>query len=370
MISLYIHIPFCVKKCEYCDFISFKYDSEKLNLYLDKLIEEIKVYKEQSLKVRTIFLGGGTPSLLNSDQVKKLFEVLKNNFDLSACDEITIETNPGTINEEKISCYKSVGINRISMGVQTLKNETLKTLGRIHDVNTVFESVDLLKNQGFHNFNLDLMFGLPGQTIKQLSETVDEMIRLNPTHISAYSLKIEEGTPFYDQYENGTLKPVDEDLDREMYHTIVSKLKNAGYHQYEISNFSKKGFECQHNLVYWQEKEYLGLGLGAHSFMAQKRFSNETDMDKYLSSNQLIRKEAEVIEKDEAMFEMIMLRLRLNEGLPIQLFNNRFCVDFLKVYHKEIEELIEMKLVLIEDNYLRLTDLGRDLSNSVYIKFL
>lgn len=365
MLSLYIHIPFCIKKCGYCDFLSFDYKKDLMTQYVQALIKEIKLYEPQS--VYTIFFGGGTPSLLSSEQITEIMEVLKDHFDLSACQEITIEVNPGTLTESKLMTYKALGINRISMGVQTLMEDSLKTLGRIHDVQTVYDTVELLKKHDFSNYNMDLMFGLPYQTVEMLDKTVDKMIALNPSHISAYSLKIEEDTPFDDLYDE-----IDEEMDRRMYHLIIDKLHGAGYRQYEISNFSKDQYACKHNLVYWQEGNYLGLGLGASGFINNERYTNEKDFESYfnkIDAGLLPVHQGEIITKDALMFEMIILRLRLNEGLEIKRFNERFSVDFKSLYNNVLEELLEEELIVM-DSHVRLTSLGRDLSNSVYIKFL
>lgn len=365
MVSLYIHIPFCIKKCGYCDFLSFKYDQDSIHRYISSLLKEIKLHSPK--KVYTVFIGGGTPSLLSPNDIKRLFKGLHDQFDMSDCVEITIEANPGTLTEEKILAYQSVGINRVSMGVQTLVDESLQTLGRIHDVSTVYATVDLLKKHNFTNYNMDLMFGLPYQTMDMLDKSLDKMIGLEPMHISAYSLKIEENTAFDNLYEE-----VDEELDRQMYHLIVDKLEANGYMQYEISNFSKVNYPCKHNLVYWQEKDYIGLGLGASGFEKSIRYTNVSNLDDYHTMIDALEKpidHQETIDRKELMFEMIILRLRLNQGLNIQSFDQRFHCNFKELYGSVLEELLEEGLVEM-NHTLKLTALGRDMSNQVYIKFL
>ncbi|MCH4887739.1 radical SAM family heme chaperone HemW [Acidaminobacter sp. JC074] len=371
MISLYIHIPFCVKKCGYCDFVSFEYDRDQLKSYLEDLKKEIVYYGGK--KVHSIFIGGGTPSLLSGQEMIDLMALVYDHFDMSACQEISMESNPGTLTLENLLDYKKAGINRISMGVQTLNNDTLKTLDRIHDVGDVYHSVKLIKEAGFDNFNMDLMFGLPGQTREMLSKTVEKMVRLEPSHISAYSLKFEEGTAFYKKLEAGELTEIDDDLDRDMYHLIEKILLDHNYYQYEISNFSKVGFECKHNLVYWEKKDYIGLGLGAHSCLNNERFYNFSNFEDYhqsVSSRGHGVKGSDKIDPQEDLFEYIMLGLRLNKGLDIDALNKRYDLDFETRYKDEIHKLMAQALLEWSDKRLKLTSLGRDLSNQVFLQFL
>lgn len=373
MISLYIHIPFCKKKCDYCDFLSFPYKDNEMDSYLKALNQEIVLYGQlYKQEVKSIFIGGGTPSLLSGEQMKDLMTTIKENFLLSDC-EISMESNPGTLSLDKLNAYKAAGINRISMGVQSLEDDMLKTLGRIHSADTVRDSVKKIKSAGFNNFNFDLMFGLPGQTLKQLEYTVNEMIKLNPTHISAYSLKYEEGTVFYDKLEKDELSPISDELDRDMYHKIIEKLESAGYLQYEISNFSKPGLECVHNLVYWQKEDYLGIGLGAHGCIDNERVYNTSDMATYISrvdDQKLPREGADPINREDDIFEYIILNLRLNQGLSLSSFKECYDYDFLIKEKNTIRELIEEGLMILKGDRLSLSTRGRDLSNQVFIKFL
>lgn len=374
MISLYIHIPFCIKKCGYCDFISFKYDEKLVEDYLDDIKKEL-IYYGTYIKepIETIFIGGGTPSLLTGDQMKALFDVIHEQFDMSLCKEVSMESNPGTLHEESLIAYRQAGVNRISMGVQSLNNSLLKTLDRIHDVQAVYDSVDLIRKTGFDNFNMDLMFGLPGQTIDDLKETLNKMLVLEPAHISAYSLKYEEGTPFYQRLEIGDLEAIEDELDRQMYHLIVETLKAHGYDQYEISNFSKKGYECLHNLVYWEKKDYIGIGVGAHGYYDKKRCSNEVTLKAY---HEAIAKKGRgqvssvSIDLDEDLFEWVMLGLRLNKGIDVSVMKKKFPEKIVHQYLNIIEELVDKDLLMIKGNDVTLTSLGRDLSNQVFMAFL
>ncbi len=371
-ISLYIHIPFCVKKCGYCDFISFKYDESEKQIYLKHLKEEIKHYGSLNRKVHTIFIGGGTPSLLSGDEMIELMTCIRSAFDLSECVEISMESNPGTLSKVNLEKYKIAGINRISMGVQTLNDDTLLKLDRIHNVQTVYDSVALLKETGFDNFNMDLMFGLPGQSLAQLESTVDQMIKLNPAHISAYSLKFEEGTDFFRKLEAGEVEELEDELDREMYHSITNKLSAAGYMQYEISNYSKVGLECQHNLVYWEKEDYIGIGLGAHSCNEQERFYNTSEFEIYYelitSKGHAVIGRDEINESDD-LFEYIMLNLRLNKGFEMQTINKKYGIDFESHYKEELKKLESDHLIVVDER-IKLTDRGRDLSNQVFLSFL
>jgi len=372
--SLYIHIPFCVRKCGYCDFISFDYNQDNMTEYMKSLIKEIEHYSKQyDRKIHTIFIGGGTPSLLSGLEMKNLMTVIKENFDISDCVEISMESNPGTLTEEKVKAYKEAGINRISMGVQTLNNDTLKSLDRIHDVQAVYDSVEAINKAGINNFNMDLMFGLPGQTLDQLENTVKKMIDLKPTHISAYSLKYEEGTEFYRKLEKGELEAFEDELDRDMYSLIINNLSKAGFEQYEISNFAKKGYMCEHNLVYWEKKPYLGLGVGAHSYLNDERFYNAKTLIEYKDhvknqGHSVIGKE--IIDKADDLFEYIILSMRLNKGLSIKTANEKYNIDFLNKYKTELDQMIKDALIEIKDDRVVLTSKGRDLSNQVFVAFL
>jgi oxygen-independent coproporphyrinogen-3 oxidase len=334
-------------------------------------VKEIDLYQDEQILVTSIFIGGGTPSLLNVEQITKLMLALKT-FGWAKEIEITIESNPGTLTLEKLQAYKKHGINRISMGVQTGSDDELVKLERIHNFETVKESIALIKEAGILNYNLDLMFGLPGQTLSSLDKSIDAFVDLEPTHISAYSLKYEEGTKFYQALEAGEQTEVDEELDRDMYHLIINKLEDKGYHQYEISNFAKDTFECQHNLVYWGKKPYLAFGLGSHGYDID-RYHNVSDLPTYYKLIGDCLKPIEAVETldfDEDWFEYMMLGLRLNKGFSLKKFSEKYGFDFEKKFNIIIKSLIEDDLMILEGDYIKLSRKGLDLSNQVFIKFL
>ncbi len=370
--SIYIHIPFCEKKCNYCDFVSFNYTDAKLKKYMEYVLKEIALYKEKRT-IHTVFIGGGTPSLLSGDQIKAILDALRNAFDLSECTEITMEVNPSSVDLNKAISYKKAGVNRISMGVQSFDNKTLDLLGRVHNKKLAIKSYHILKKAGFTNINLDLMFGIYHQNKKEIDETLDIVFKLQPTHISAYSLKIEENTPFYTFLQKGIIKEVDEEKDRKLYHYIEEQLKEHQYFQYEISNFSLKGYECKHNLVYWNKDEYIGFGLNASSYVNNVRKTNVRNLKAYykrLDQDKDVIEFMEYIDKKEDLFEYIILRLRLNEGIILEDINRRYHMDFLVLYKDKINKLEAYNLITITDNSIRLTERGRDLSNRVFIEFM
>lgn len=357
MISFYVHIPFCIRKCAYCDFLSGT-DTSPLPAYISSLIREISAFKTDK-KVKSIFIGGGTPSAVDSAYIGEIMHCIKNNFNLSDNCEISIETNPGTVDEQKLSEYKRLGINRLSMGIQSFNDRLLKTLGRIHDSKTAVESFRLAKKY-FENINADLMFALPGQTLDDWRETLEKAVTLAPTHISAYSLIIEEGTPFYDAYT-----PVDERLDREMYYFAKKYLAQNGYKQYEISNFAKPGLECRHNLVYWQGGDYKGFGLGAASLVNSCRQKNTEDMREYLSGTCVT--ESIPLDKAEQMQEFVMLGLRCTDGIDADIFKERFSADMFDIFGDIFEKHKKNGLLTVDKRTVKLTDKGVDLSNIVFI---
>ncbi|MGB8452055.1 MAG: radical SAM family heme chaperone HemW [Anaerocolumna sp.] len=375
-LGLYIHIPFCVRKCDYCDFLSAPADEDTKNKYVKALIAEIKSYKLIGAEylVKTIFIGGGTPSSLEGEAVADIMKAVRKVFTISDVEEdkteITIEVNPGTISREKLYIYKSAGINRLSFGLQSVDNRELRLLGRIHTYETFEDNYKLARELGFLNINIDLMSGLPGQTLKEWLKTLEKVIALRPEHISAYSLMIEEETPFYDRYGEGEL---DEELDREIYAKTKKYLEDAGYNRYEISNFAKEGFACRHNTAYWTGKEYLGLGLGASSLLKHMRFHNEENMASYLILSKKymdIRKEAKRLTRKEQMEEFMFLGLRMCAGVRKDEFNRRFGQSIQAIYgdiikRSETEGLLKEKM-----GKLYLTDKGIDVSNMVMSRFL
>lgn len=378
-LALYVHIPFCVQKCLYCDFLSGPKNIDKIDTYIGALAKEIKSQKEliSAYKVRSIFLGGGTPSILNPEQITKvmnaLYVVAKDELLPNA--EITIESNPGTLTKEKLETYRMLGINRISMGLQSTHNEELKALGRIHTYEEFLEGYAIARNAGFDNINIDLMSGLPNQTPERYEETLNRIVALEPEHISAYSLIIEEGTRFYDLYatEKGSRLLPDEEQDRFMYHQTKEILERAGYHRYEISNYAKQGKESLHNLSYWTGIDYLGLGLGASSLIQNNRYRNEENMAYYienLSDSKPVMNLEETLSSVDQMEEFMMLGLRLTRGVSLGEFQNRFNQSICEYYRKELEYLSRLEMISIEDGYLSLTDKAIDVSNEVLTYFL
>lgn len=373
--SLYVHIPFCERKCHYCDFISFSKEEKKISAYIENMLKEISIYKEKlsNYYLTTIFIGGGTPSCIDAKYIKLLLEHIYNSFNSDSITEITIEANPGTLDIEKIKTYKSVGINRVSLGVQSLNDNILKSIGRIHSSKDVIESFEMLRKVGIDNINMDLMFGLPHQTMDDLEDTINIVLELDIEHISLYGLIIEEGTLINKWYKKGLLKLPSEDSERYMYHKSIDLLENKGIIQYEISNFSKLYKQCKHNLIYWKVKPYLGVGLSSHSNLFGKRFWNYSNLTAYndkLNNDMLPIEGEESIEKDMEIAEYCILGLRLNEGIEKKEFRNRFEFDIEDKYKDIIIKHQKNGLIHNNKNNIRLTSKGLDLSNVVEVDFM
>lgn len=361
-LGIYLHIPFCVRKCRYCDFLSGPATEETQERYVEKLLEEMKAYEDLlgSRRTETVFLGGGTPSILEGREIVRMMERLRKLGNISENAEITIEANPGTVNREKLLAWKRAGINRISFGLQSAHSEALKRLGRIHTWETFLENYELARECGFTNINVDLMSALPGQTTAQWRQTMEQVTVLFPEHISAYSLIIEEGTPFYRDYaEHPELLP-DEDEEREMYYETKAFLTSKGYARYEISNYAKPGYECRHNLSYWNRVDYLGLGLGAASLLGNIRKSNQTELMEYLKGN--FAGEQELLDARAAMEEYFFLGLRKTEGV--------WWTPYRKQYEETVRKLVREGLLEENGEWIRLTELGIDVSNYVLAEFL
>ncbi|QEK12372.1 oxygen-independent coproporphyrinogen III oxidase [Crassaminicella thermophila] len=373
-IGMYIHIPFCAQKCLYCDFCSFSATEEMISKYIDALIKEMKIYEEKlrKCKIKSIFIGGGTPSIISINKMDKIINGIHSNFNLKEDLEFSIESNPGTLNKEKISYYLNHNINRLSIGLQAWQDFLLKKLGRVHNSKEFVRNYLLAREIGFKNINIDIMFALPNQSINHWQETLRNVVTLKPEHISAYSLKIEEGTVFNQLYKKGELHLPDEEKDRKMYHFTIDYLLENGYKHYEISNFAKEGQECIHNKIYWENEEYIGLGLGAHSYLNKIRYSNTTDLKDYIENidkkNICVHKE-EISIKDE-IAETMFLGLRMMKGISIKKFTKKFGISPLKVYSNEICDLKEKGLLQVDDQVIRLTRKGIDLSNHVFVAFL
>ena len=403
-LELYIHIPFCARKCAYCDFLSFAAPERVYEEYVSKLIEEI--YGQSGnfadMHVTTIFLGGGTPSILPAHLMEALFGALYECFEINADAEITIEANPGTLTMEKLEVYRQSGVNRLSLGLQSADDQELKYLGRIHSYDDFLKSYQRARQAGFTNINIDLMSALPGQDVHSWKTTLRKVMMLKPEHISAYSLIIEEKTPFYERFGEEAADPKhvpvlpqkphtpaelaarasvmtlpdlpEEDVDREMYHLTKELMAAQGFSRYEISNYAKPGFACRHNIGYWTGAEYLGLGLGASSYTHGYRYHNTGDLKEYLSLNLYeagaAAREIRLLGVEERMEEFMFLGLRMMGGVSGSEFLARFGQNMWNVYGNVIEKLRREGLLEVEIPMVRLTELGVDLSNSVLSEFL
>lgn len=373
-ISLYIHIPFCAQKCLYCDFPSFARKDHLRKAYIEALNKEIISLREKhnNLEINTIFIGGGTPSVLESDELECLLkEVAKLNMAKDI--EYSMECNPGNLTEEKLEVMKKYGVNRISMGLQAKQDNLLKGLGRIHNYKTFKENFLLAKKVGFNNINVDLMFGLPNQRLNEWEETLREIISLEPAHISAYSLIIEEGTAFYNLYENDKLKLPTEEEERKMYHLAKKFLEENGFNQYEISNYAKEGKECRHNLAYWNMDNWIGVGSASASYMDGKRIKNISSVEEYINS---INEKGEAIEeiinnsKNDHMEEFMFMGLRKINGIDENEFKNRFSMNINNVYGEIINKYIDEGLLIRESGRIFLSEKGIEISNIIMADFL
>ena len=374
-ISLYIHIPFCVSKCYYCDFSSFVNKNDKIDIYIDSLIKELSLYKDElsHYYIKTIFIGGGTPSSIDPKYIYRILEFINKNYDTSRLNEVTIETNPGTLDKEKIKIYKAGGINRVSMGAQTLDDNLLKIIGRTHKVEDLYKSLQLLRNANINNINIDLMFGLPSQSIEDVMDSLKKVVDLKMEHISYYGLILEEGTYLNKLFKEGKVILPSEDEERLMYHKATEYLIQNGYNHYEISNYSLPKYECKHNLVYWDVLPYLGLGLSSHSNLNNKRFWNISDMNLYinnLNNNKFPIKGEEIISMETEISEFCILGLRKINGINKVDFKKRFNIDIEELYKDIIQKHEKNELIINNSNSIQLTKRGLDLSNLVEVDFL
>ncbi len=407
-LELYIHIPFCARKCLYCDFLSFRTLASVHRQYVDQLIREIEAEGAscQEYRVVTVFIGGGTPSVLEPDMIRDICLAVRRSFDVAQDAEITIEVNPGTLLQNKLHIYRAAGINRVSIGLQSADNRELENLGRIHSFEEFLKSFQCARMAGFANINVDLMSGIPGQTLDSWRNTLKKVTMLKPEHISAYSLIIEEGTPFWDRYGAGEEKPCrksappagtrpgedpdrfglrrrdypelpDEEAENRIYHLTRTFLAEQGYERYEISNYARPGFECRHNVGYWTEVEYLGLGLGSSSFLGGYRFCNQRDLEQYLALDFAaedwagrLRPQFTRLSREARMEEFMFLGLRMIRGISEIDFVATFGVKLDSVYGPVIERLVENGLLRREGVWLALTEWGMDVSNYVLSEFL
>ena len=368
-LGLYLHIPFCRSKCVYCDFPSYPGMDNWQTPVIERMKEELrdKAFQLNHRKISTVYMGGGTPSTLAPDLLNDLMQTARNEFPFADDAEVSIEMNPGTVTDEFLDAAQQSGFNRISIGAQSANDRLLKLLGRIHSAEDIYKTVSKIRSHGFYNYNLDMMTGLPGQDLNDVTDTLQCFLSLKPTHISCYSLIVEEGTRMFDRVQSGEAVLPDEDLERAMYDTVRSTLEKAGYHQYEISNYALEGFECRHNLDCWNRKEYLGIGVAAAGFIGNRRTRNPASITDYCN-----KAEPEVIELSESdeMFESVMLGLRLTRGLSKNDFYERHHKDICQVYGAVIERLIGQGLLTWDDDYLRCTKRGLDLQNMVLTEFL
>ena len=379
-LGLYLHFPFCVRKCRYCDFLSFPSDEAGREIYLERLKEEIKargaVY--QDYNIETLFIGGGTPSLMTGQQLTELLDTVRVSFHVSPVGEWTMECNPGTTDAETLRIYRNAGINRLSFGLQSMNDEELKYLGRIHTAKQFAENYQAARRVGFENINIDLMSALPGQTTASWLDTLNKAAAFEPEHLSAYSLIIEEETPFWDLYgddrsgeadvdgiiANGgggqqgkaaILTLPDEDSERQMYHLTKRILAEKGYERYEISNYARKGFECRHNLIYWQRKDYLGLGLGAASMVGNRRFSNVSDMTSYMHDWSYCQEE--ILDRKAQIEETMFLGLRCTAGVSDRMFTEKFGQSMMDIYGDIIRKYISEGFLVFHPSAVSYTHL-------------
>lgn len=409
-LGVYVHIPFCAKKCSYCDFLSAPAEVAEQEKYVNALIEEIKGYRQyvEGYQVKTLYFGGGTPSILPIEMIERILRALEDTFELNLFEkvkdkkqlkkekkekkkkekeqieeteaeeslELTIEVNPGTVTKEKLEAYKGLGFNRLSIGIQSANDEELKLLGRIHTFDEAKQCFLWAREAGFDNISVDVISALPKQTLSTYKETLEKIIALSPEHISSYSLIVEEGTPFYDKYAEGKANEEElpsEELDREMYACTKEMLQAAGYERYEISNYAKPGFESRHNTSYWTGTEYLGLGRGASSLFTNARYHNEADMAEYIRKSKTgedVRCDIERLVESEQMEEFMILGLRLMKGISREEFQKRFGRAVETVYGTAIKKLQKEDLLTVEGDRIHLTDLGIDVSNRVFVEFV
>lgn len=392
--EIYIHIPFCIQKCHYCDFLSAPADERSHNRYAGALLHEIRYYGEMlgRVPVSTVYIGGGTPSCVDASYIELFLKQIRLSFDVAEDAEITVECNPGTLSREKLQTYRNVGVNRLSIGLQSTHEDELRLLGRIHSYEQFLEGYDMARKCGFSNINIDLMSALPYQTYEKFMISLKRVIALKPEHISAYTLMIEPGTSFYEKYRFDAVlreagKPTkylpSEDVEYEIYRQTTRVLSEHGYEQYEVSNYAREGYACRHNVGYWKRVPYLGLGLGASSLLDETRYSNVRDMEGYLRAAAGIERReidgvpalnlhetAEKVSRKEQMEEYMFLGLRMREGVTRAGFREAFGVEIEGVYGEVLRQLAEQGLIVKQAGVIRLSDQGMNVSNYVLAHFL
>ena len=380
-VGIYVHVPFCKQKCKYCDFISFQNCENYFDDYFECLKKEItekanEINSEnKEILIDTIYFGGGTPSIVCEKYIEEVLNKIYEYYNVSENAEITVEVNPGTVDKLKLERYFEIGINRLSIGLQSTDDKLLKMLGRIHTYKEFENSYDLARKIGFKNINVDLMIGLPNQSLENVHDSLEKIVQKNPEHISVYSLIIEENTKMFDLIEKGELELPDEDVERKMYWSVKKFLEENGYNHYEISNFSKSGFESKHNANCWNQHEYLGFGIAAHSYFNNIRYSNIDNLRQYIENWKNEQSVYNIVfhehqNKDDMMKEFMMLGLRKIDGVKISEFKEKFVDNPIFVFRNQLNKLVEEGLIEVLDNNIRLSDKGLDLANEVWMEFV
>ncbi len=368
-IGIYVHIPYCKRKCDYCDFLSYEGKEETIEKYISTIKKEIDDCTFKGFDIGTIYIGGGTPSYIDSKYIKELIDKIREKFIVSRDVEITIEVNPGTVTEAKLNEYKKAGINRLSIGLQSTDNKILKKIGRIHTYEQFLETYNLAREKGFKNINVDLILALPNEDEEAITEQVQKIIDLKPEHISVYSLILEDGTKLRKKVDNNEIQLPSDEEEREMYWSAKRLLEQNGYEHYEISNYSLPGYNSRHNTDCWNQKEYLGFGTAAHSYYQQKRYSNQKTIEKYIENFRDKTIEEEQTREDTAK-EYMMLGLRKISGVSISEFERKFQINPLFYFRFEISKLVDEELIEVDLDNIKLTNKGLDLANQVWQEFV
>ncbi len=372
-LSIYIHIPFCRRRCGYCSFVSSAGREKDIPAYVGALVAEIGLRRRLDMVVRTIYLGGGTPSLLEPSQIEDILEAIRDNYAVRYDAEITLEANPGTVDGDYLRDVRLAGVNRLSLGVQSLDDDELAMLGRLHNASEARQAVSWARAAGFDNLSLDFIYGVPGRSVEKWREMLGEITGMGAEHLSLYALTLEEGTAMAEAVARGEIAAPDPDAAAQEYEMAGEALEGAGYRQYEISNWARPGFESRHNMAYWTGEPYLGLGCGAHSFIDGERRANTGDLDGYmraLGEGHLPEQTAEKLDERTALGEAMMLGLRLNRGVLASDIGARFDIDLREYFKAEIEELTALGLLEAWERGIRLTARGRLLGNEVFLRFM
>lgn len=371
-VSLYIHIPYCQRKCKYCDFVSYPDKESTFVPYFEKLILELEQYKSDNIYIKTVFIGGGTPSLVPHEFIGNVLKYIFDNFEVDGNAEITIECNPCSADTDKLCAYKKYGINRISIGVQSFDDSVLRTLGRLHNAFVAEQCIKNAKSAGFENISVDLMFSIPGQTQKSLEDSLKKAVSLKVSHISLYSLILEDGTQLTKAVDEGLLVTVDDETDRLMYENSCRLLKDSGYMQYEISNFAKSGYNSKHNVAYWVRSPYIGIGCAAHSYFNGERYSNPSDLSEYINTSDIgkFASSRDILSVTDIIEETVMLGLRMNDGFDMNKIYNETGIDFEQKCNATIQKLTNCGFLLSDKGILKLTDSGRNILDRIIVELI